>query len=102
MFLKAVVSVLLFAILANAQSNENLERVSDAVVKDLDGFDATLGFARGKCTLIINTGSGCGLTNANMKWLNHVTRRFPELVVIAFPSNSFNQEKKTEEELKDL
>lgn len=123
MFFKALVSVLLLAAVANAyqssyywsdfendnddnddndnNNNDNIQRLSDAVVPDLDGNQVPLTDTQGKCVLIINTGSGCGLTNSNMKWLNTISKRFPELVVIAFPSNSFNQEKKSEDELKD-
>lgn len=96
---KVSVAVLLFAVVANAyqpsyyadyydnywsNAESGIQKLSDAVVKDLDGNDVSLADTQGKCVLIINTGSGCGLTNANMNWLNRITKRFPELVVIAF------------------
>lgn len=37
-----------------------------------------------------------------MKYLNKITQRYPQLNVLVFPSNSFNQEKKNENELKDF
>ena len=112
MFKTLIVVLLLTVAVSEAQFRQTLNnlwknvvnpvsRLSDITVKDLNGNDVSLADTQGKCVLIINTGSGCGLTNPNMNWLNRITERFPELVVIAFPSNSFNQEKKTEEELKD-
>lgn len=119
---KSLIAVLLFVVLANA--NE-ATRLTDFIAKDLDGKSISFQRAQGNCVLIskhfwlllflsiswlnairltrssVNTGSGCGLTNANMKWLNTISKRYPELMVIAFPSNSFNQEKKSDEELKN-
>lgn len=35
-----------------------------------------------------------------MKYLNELSKRYPELSILAFPSNSFNQEPKSNAELK--
>ena len=67
-----------------------------------DGERLNLATFRGKKVLIVNTASNCGYTN-QYKELNELQKRFQQtLIVIAFPSDDFNQEKGTDEEIKQF
>jgi glutathione peroxidase len=83
-------------------SAQGATEFSDFSAKDLDGKDVSFDKYKGKCVLVINTGSGCTLTNPNMEYLNKLRAdpEFKDLEIVAFPSDSFNQEKKSPEELK--
>lgn len=77
--------------------------ITQFTVKDLDNKDVDFKQFKGNCLLIINTASGCGFTSINMNFLNRVANNsdYAGVQVVAFPSNSFGQEKKSEEELKN-
>jgi glutathione peroxidase len=83
-------------------STQGATEFADLSAKDLDGKDVSFDKYKGKCVLVINTGSGCALTNSNMEYLNKLRAdpEFKDLEIVAFPSDSFNQEKKSPEELK--
>jgi len=97
MMFKTLFAVLLISAIASAE----ITTLSEAVVKDLAGNDVSLEKFKDKCVLVINTASGCGFTKPNMKYLNELTERHPDLAILAFPSNSFGQEPKSNDELND-
>ena len=71
--------------------------------KSIDGGLLDLGNYRGKAILITNTASRCGFTNqyADLEEL-HKAYRDKGLVVIAVPSNDFNQELSTNSKVKEF
>lgn len=94
---KSLLLLLFISVVANAE----IQKITDAVVKDLDGNDVAFTKYAGKCILVVNTASGCTFTKVNMKYFNELQKRHPNLAIVAFPSNTFNQEPKTESELKN-
>jgi len=87
--------------LASAVTCAEIQKFSDAKVKDLDNKEVSLSKYEGKCVLVINTASKCGFTKPNMKYLNKLRETHPDLAIVAFPSNSFGQEPKTNPQLKE-
>ncbi|WP_046246210.1 glutathione peroxidase [Hymenobacter terrenus] len=66
--------------------------VYDFTVKSIDGKDVSLSKYKGKKLLIVNTASKCGFT-PQYKELEELSKKYSEkVVVLGFPSNSFNQE----------
>lgn len=76
---------------------------SELSATDLDGNNVSFEKYKNKCVMVVNTGSSCGLTNPTMNYLNQLTNdpEYAGLAIVAFPSNHFNQEKKSREELKE-
>ena len=75
----------------------------DFKIKDVSGKLLNLNDYRNKVILMVNTASYCGFTNQyddlQIIWDKYKNNDF---VVLAIPSNSFNQEKKTNSEVKDF
>ena len=71
--------------------------------KSIDGGTLDLGKYKGKAVLITNTASRCGFTNqyADLEEL-HKAYKNRGLVVIAVPSNDFNQELSSNAEVKEF
>ena len=71
--------------------------------KSIDGGSLNLGNYRGKAILITNTASRCGFTNqyADLEEL-HKVYQDKGLVVIAVPSNDFNQELSSNSKVKEF
>ncbi|MBJ6111412.1 glutathione peroxidase [Hymenobacter sp. BT523] len=66
--------------------------VYDFTVKSIDGKDVKLSQYKGKKLLIVNTASKCGFT-PQYKELEELSKKYAgKVVVLGFPSNSFNQE----------
>ncbi|HEX8504377.1 MAG TPA: glutathione peroxidase [Hymenobacter sp.] len=66
--------------------------VYDFTVKSIDGKDVKLSQYKGKKLLIVNTASKCGFT-PQYKELEELSKKYGnKVVVLGFPSNSFNQE----------
>lgn len=73
--------------------------VYDFTVKTIDGKDAKLSKYKGKKILIVNTASKCGFT-PQYKELEELSKKYGnKVVVLGFPSNSFNQELASNEEV---
>ncbi|MBD2766632.1 glutathione peroxidase [Hymenobacter sp. BT664] len=66
--------------------------VYDFKVKSIDGKEVSLSKYKGKKLLIVNTASKCGFT-PQYKELEELSKKYGnKVVVLGFPSNSFNQE----------
>lgn len=66
--------------------------VYDFTVKAIDGKEVKLSKYKGKKLLIVNTASKCGFT-PQYKELEELSKKYgSKVVVLGFPSNSFNQE----------
>ena len=68
-------------------------------VKTIDGKDVKLSQYKGKKILIVNTASKCGFT-PQYKELEELSKKYAgKVTVLGFPSNSFNQELASNEEV---
>ena len=66
--------------------------VYDFTVKSIDGKDVKLSQYKGKKLLIVNTASKCGFTPQYAE-LEELSKKYTgKIVVLGFPSDSFNQE----------
>jgi glutathione peroxidase len=73
--------------------------VYDFTVKTIDGKDVKLSKYKGKKILIVNTASKCGYT-PQYKELEELSKKYAgKVVVLGFPSDSFNQELASNEEV---
>ncbi len=81
--------------------NENL--FYDFKINDVSGNELNLEDFKNKVVLLVNTASYCGFTK-QYDDLQYIWDKYKEnnFVVLAVPSNSFNQEKKTNDEVKDF
>ena len=70
---------------------------------DLDGSTLNLAEYKGKVVLIVNTASYCGFTK-QYDDLQKLWEKYKNdgLIVLGIPSNSFNQEKNSNEEVKNF
>ena len=77
--------------------------VYDFTVKSIDGVNVPLSIFEGSVLLIVNTASECGLTY-QYEGLQELYEKYSayDFEVLAFPSNSFNQELETDEEVKSF
>jgi len=77
---------------------------SEYSAKNLDGQEVSFEKYKNKCVLVVNTASGCGLTTKTMNYLNELRAdpEFKDLDIVAIPTNTFNQEPKTNAELKEF
>lgn len=73
--------------------------VYNFTVKTIDGKEVKLSKYKGKKILIVNTASKCGFT-PQYKELEALSKQYAgKLTVLGFPSNSFNQELASNEEV---
>jgi len=89
---------------SGAKSKEIIkDNVNDIVVKDIDGKKVKLSDYNGKVLLIVNTASGCGYKR-QFKDLQELYTIYKDrgFEVLAFPSNDFNQEPLSNEEIKEF
>ena len=75
----------------------------DFEIKSISGNTIDLNKFRNKVVLLVNTASYCGFTkqysDLQILWDKY---KLDGLIVLGVPSNSFNQEKKTDEEVKSF
>tara|TARA_Y100001970_G_C14213669_1_gene848416 strand:- start:252 stop:764 length:513 start_codon:yes stop_codon:yes gene_type:complete len=75
----------------------------DFKINDISGNELNLKEFKDKVVLLVNTASYCGFTNQyddlQQIWDKYKDKNF---VVLAVPSDSFNQEKKTNEDVKEF
>lgn len=71
-------------------------------VEAIDGSQIEFSSFKGKKILVVNTASKCGFTK-QYKELEELYKQYKDkLVVIGFPSNDFNQEKGTNQEIAEF
>tara|TARA_B100001121_G_scaffold277867_1_gene268113 strand:+ start:152 stop:703 length:552 start_codon:yes stop_codon:yes gene_type:complete len=75
----------------------------DFKINDVSGNKLNLKEFKNKVVLLVNTASYCGFTK-QYDDLQYIWDKYKEknFVVLAVPSNSFNQEKKTNDEVKEF
>ena len=79
------------------------EKIYDFTVKSIAGRDIKLDEYKGKVILIVNTASYCGFTK-QYEELQKLwdTYKSSGLIVLGIPSNSFNQEKSSNSDIKEF
>ncbi len=71
-------------------------------VAGLEGGTIKMSSFKGKKILIVNTASKCGYT-PQLEELQKLQEQYKEkLIIVGFPANNFNQEKGTNEEIKEF
>ena len=87
---------------SNAMSNYD-KLFYDFKINDVSGNKLNLKEFKNKVVLLVNTASYCGFTK-QYDDLQYIWDKYKEknFVVLAVPSNSFNQEKKTNDEVKEF
>ncbi len=95
--------VLIFMFFLNNKANSNYESIYDFSIKSIDGDTIKLSKYRGKVILLVNVASYCGFTKQYTD-LQNLWDKYKDrgLIVLGIPSRSFNQEKKTEKEVKEF
>lgn len=79
-----------------------MSKLYSFTVKDLDGNDVSLEQYKGQVLLLVNTASDCGFAKQN-RGLEKLQSKYADrgFTVLAFPSNDFDQEPLSENELKE-
>ena len=88
----------------SSKASENYEKIFfDFSINSVSGKLINLSEYKGKVVLIVNTASYCGFTkqydDLQKLWLKY---KNDGLIVLGIPSNSFNQEKDSNEEVKNF
>ena len=96
------VTILMFFF--KSSSNANYEKIFyDFKINSISGDIIDLNDYRGKPVLVVNTASYCGFTkqygDMQKLWEKYKDKG---LIVLGVPSNSFNQEKKNNDEVKEF
>ncbi len=104
MKLKIYIFCLLFMIFFKNNLSASYEKVFyDFKIDDISGKVLNLSEFKNKVVLLVNTASYCGFTkqydDLQYIWDKYKDRNF---IVLAVPSNTFNQEKKTNKEVKEF
>ncbi len=86
------------------QATENYEKIFfDFEINDISGQTINLKEFKDNVILMVNTASYCGFTkqynDLQTLWEKYKSRNF---IVLGVPSNSFNQEKKSNNDVKDF
>ena len=95
---------IIFMILFSSSANAKYEKVFyDFSIKSINGEMINLSKFKNNVILLVNVASYCGFTNQysdlQKLWDEYKDKNF---VVIGVPSNSFNQEKDSEKEIKEF
>ena len=88
----------------SSNANSSYEKLAyDFSFKDLDGTEFKLSEYKNKVLVVTNVASYCGFTS-QYEGLQEVWEKYQKkgVIVIGVPSNSFNQEKKTNKEIKNF
>ena len=96
--------ILLFMIFFKNNLSANYEKkFFDFIINDISGNELKLSKFKDNVVLLVNTASYCGFTK-QYDDLQYIWDKYKDnnFVVLAVPSNSFNQEKKTNNEVKEF
>ena len=94
--------IIIFMIIFKYSSKADYDKLFyDMSIKSIDGEYIDLNQYREKIILIVNVASNCGFTK-QYEDLQNLWDKFREngLIILGIPSNSFNQEKNNEKEIK--
>ena len=100
--MKKLITILIFMFFFNNSVKANYDKVFyDFKIKSITGESINLSKYKNKVILVVNTASYCGFTKQYSDlqdlWQNYKSKG---LVVLGIPSNSFNQEKNLDSEVK--
>ena len=100
---KIFILVIMIGLFGIKSSNANIKVAYDYSFKDLDGQELKLSEFKEKVVVITNVASKCGFTS-QYEDLQTIWEKYQSkgLIVIGVPSNSFNQELETNEEVKNF
>ena len=99
-----IIGVTIFMFFFKSSSNANYDRIFyDFKINSISGELINLNDYRGKPVLIVNTASYCGFTK-QYDDMQELWDKYKDkgLIVLGVPSNSFNQEKKINNEVKEF
>ena len=100
--MKKLILILIMFTFITSNSNSAYKKLAyDFSFKDLDGSPLKLSEFKNKVLIVTNVASYCGFTSQDLQtiWEKYETKG---LIVIGVPSNSFNQEKETNKEIKNF
>ncbi len=99
-----VIGVAITMFFFKISSQANYEKIFyDFKIKSISGEVINLNDYRGKPVLVVNTASYCGFTK-QYEDMQELWEKYKDkgLIVLGIPSNSFNQEKKNNSEVKEF
>ena len=101
--LKFLIGFFIMFTALNTSSSMSAEDLYDLSFNSIDGSQIYLSDFKDKTIVIVNTASFCGFTR-QFSGLQNIWEKYKKdgLVVIGIPSNDFNQEAKTNAEVKDF
>ena len=87
----------------STSTEENLKSFYDLSVKSINGEIINMNEFKGKVILVVNVASYCGFTKQYSD-LQELWELYKEkgLIVLGIPSNSFNQEKNNDKDIKEF
>ena len=96
--------LLIFMVFFSSNASAKYDKVFyDFDIKSINGKNIDLNIYKNKVVLLVNLASYCGFTNqyAGLQelWSNYKNKNF---VILGIPSNSFNQEKDSEKDIKEF
>tara|TARA_B000000609_G_C24046777_1_gene278979 strand:- start:170 stop:709 length:540 start_codon:yes stop_codon:yes gene_type:complete len=100
--MKKLITILIFMFFFNNYVKANYDKVFyDFKIKSISGENINLSKYKNKVILVVNTASYCGFTKQYSD-LQDLWQKYKSkgLVVLGIPSNSFNQEKNLDSEVK--
>ena len=104
MFKSKLILLVIMISLFSSKLNASYEKLAfDFSFKDLDGSEMKLADFKNKVLVVTNVASYCGFTS-QYEDLQEIWEKYQNkgLVVIGVPSNSFNQEKESNKEIKNF
>ena len=97
-----LLSIIMFFFKTSATANYE-KKIYDFTIESITGETINFKDYKNKVILVVNTASYCGFTNQYEElqelWDNYKSKG---LVVLGIPSNTFNQEKKKNDEVKEF
>ena len=97
-----LISFIIFILFFNNNSNANYEKIFfDFKIESITGEIIDLNEYRNKVVLLVNTASFCGFTN-QYEGLQNLWNEYKkkDFIVLGVPSNSFNQESNSNNDVK--
>ena len=102
--MKKLITILIFMFFFNNSVKANYDKVFyDFKIKSISGESINLSKYKNKVILVVNTASYCGFTK-QYEGLQKLWEKYESkgLIVLGIPSDSFNQEKKSNKDVKEF